>query len=909
MPEPDPQLWVELEGPLPTSLPVDCGTAVFCIGSCFHPRAGLRGVELLVDDRPTPAAAFAMPRPDLFRALHPFIQMGRGPIPGADPDSDSDPEVRCYRSGFWATVPIPASSSVGAKIRLAIRAELETGERLVEDLAEIDVVEHSLATAGHTAPAEPGEQRIAVCISTFNPDIELFRRQIDSIREQTDENWVCIVNDDCSRRQRYRQIEAELAGDDRFVLSRSPRRRGFYHGFERALELAPADAPLIALADQDDRWFPDKLATLRSELGEAKLIYSDQRLVDREGRVESDTYWNARANNHTNFASLLIANTVTGAASLIRREVVEAALPFPVVPGEQYHDHWLGLVAMALGDVAYVDRPLYDYVQHGEAALGHRAANAGTMTPAALRDRLSLRRVRQAFRSRAAYFRGYARLVTLAAVLEARLGERISGSKRRVLRRIRRAERSPVAFAWLWSRSLRALAGSNETLGIERQLASAIVWRQLVALDSRGIRPAKRPHDTSLATYEPKAIDHGDTGTAQIQTITEPLEIHVDDDQPTRINILVPAIDLKHLFGGYIAKFNLARRLSDGGHRVRIVTVDRTPPLPRDWRLQVESYSGLEGFLSAVEVAFARDLDAPLSISPTDRFIATTWWTAHLARAAVEQTDAERFVYLIQEYEPYTFAMGSLAALAMQSYTFPHYALFSTEMLRTFFRTHGYGVFADGEEGGDRDSISFENAITPIPPPETAVLTSRESRRLLFYARAEEHARRNMFELGLIAVCETIERGVFGPEWEFFGIGSVGERSRIPLPGGSRLEMIKRQPQGAYGAMIGSHDVGLALMLTPHPSLVPIEMASAGLLTVTNTFDTKTASAIEAISPNLIAAEPTVEQIVSGLIRARTRVDDHPARVAGAAVEWSNDWSVSFDSELIEQLGELIGRC
>ena len=33
-------------------------------------------------------------------------------------------------------------------------------------------------------------------------------------------------------------------------------------------------------------------------------------------------------------------------------------------------------------------------------------------------------------------------------------------------------------------------------------------------------------------------------------------------------------------------------------------------------------------------------------------------------------------------------------------------------------------------------------------------------------------------------------------------------------------------------------------MYTPHPSLVPIEMASAGMLTVTNTFENKTADAL-----------------------------------------------------------------
>ena len=52
-------------------------------------------------------------------------------------------------------------------------------------------------------------------------------------------------------------------------------------------------------------------------------------------------------------------------------------------------------------------------------------------------------------------------------------------------------------------------------------------------------------------------------------------------------------------------------------------------------------------------------------------------------------------------------------------------------------------------------------------------------------------------------------------------------------------------------------------MYTPHPSLVPIEMASAGMLTVTNTFENKTAEALAAISANLIAAEPTIEAVAA----------------------------------------------
>ena len=77
------------------------------------------------------------------------------------------------------------------------------------------------------------------------------------------------------------------------------------------------------------------------------------------------TYWTERRNNHTNLLSLLIANTITGAASLFRRELVDGRCRSREFPRTQYHDHWLALVALSMGDIAYVDRPLYDYVQHG----------------------------------------------------------------------------------------------------------------------------------------------------------------------------------------------------------------------------------------------------------------------------------------------------------------------------------------------------------------------------------------------------------------------------------------------------------------------------------------------------------------------------------------------------------------
>src|SRR5436305_1551689 len=215
---------------------------------------------------------------------------------------------------------------------------------------------------------------VAICMATFEPEPRLLEGQIGSIREQTHENWVCLVSDDGSSAERLGHLRALTAGDERFTLSVGEERLGFYANFERALGMVPPEAGFVALADQDDRWYPEKLAALLAELGEAQLVYSDMRIVDEAGAVVSETFWRGRRNNYTDLASLLLANTVTGAASLFRRQLLELVLPFPEPVGDPFHDQWIAAIALAVGEIAYVERPLYDYVQHGGAARGHEAA-------------------------------------------------------------------------------------------------------------------------------------------------------------------------------------------------------------------------------------------------------------------------------------------------------------------------------------------------------------------------------------------------------------------------------------------------------------------------------------------------------------------------------------------------------
>ena len=393
-----------LESPLPASLPAGRGTALFCWGRCSaRPAIVVEGV------RHRPSAA--------------------GMAGGV----------------YWGIVPVPPRPPGTIEIALAAGGERQT-------VGRIEVVEpEPPPPLGRAAP--PG--LIAVCMATYEPDLDLLSTQLDSLRAQTDTNWVCVVSDDAS------SAPIDVGGDERFIVSRSDTRRGFYGNFERALRLAPAEAELIALCDQDDRWHADKLATLRAALeGGATMAYSDQRLVDAGGRVLRATMWEGRRNNHTDIASLLVANSITGAATLMRRDVADLALPFPQPPGLHFHDHWLGLVALAAGDVAYVDRPLYDYVQHEKAVFGDVTRTAKRTRRRWLRG------------GRGAYFLGYAGRAVQAQTLLARTTP--APDKRRALERYLAAERSPAAFAWL---GLHALTHRRETLASELELLRGIAWR------------------------------------------------------------------------------------------------------------------------------------------------------------------------------------------------------------------------------------------------------------------------------------------------------------------------------------------------------------------------------------------------------------------------------------------------
>jgi glycosyltransferase involved in cell wall biosynthesis len=417
-------------------------------------------------------------------------------------DAHSMPDQGSYGAGgnWWSMVVVEGERSAediaaaliveggGRRFELEL-GDLRLGERF-EGLPEPGDIPAGLEQV------EPDQPLIAICMATYEPTADRLRRQLDSIREQIWRNWVCVISDDHSSPKAYADLQSQIAGDPRFILDRAPERLGFLRNFERAIRLAPEAADLISLADQDDRWDPDKLEVLAGALlanGSSRLVYSDVRIADSSGVILSESYWFERRNSYDSMATMMVANNVTGAAAMFRRELLDVALPFPPTGTGQevYHDQWLALCALASGPLTYVDRPTHDYTRHQGSVTILETDGQWVVPPQGRREQLLMRwkrfarRLHVASRSpgwRAVYVGRYLLIRQLATMLELRLGRAgIEPVHLRDLDRFLAAESSPRAAAWLLARSFRPWIGQNDTLSRERAIFGGILWRHVVA--------------------------------------------------------------------------------------------------------------------------------------------------------------------------------------------------------------------------------------------------------------------------------------------------------------------------------------------------------------------------------------------------------------------------------------------
>ena len=209
------------------------------------------------------------------------------------------------------------------------------------------------------------------------------RDQVTSILEQSSPVSEIVLSDDASSDDTVAIVErtvaewSESATRPELRVFRNPQPLGVTANFEQAL--AACTRELVALSDQDDRWSVRKVETMAAVFGrrpELALLHTDARMISATGDPTGMTLFETlgvsareRADVHGGraFEVLMRRNIVTGATTMLRRELIARAVPFP---SKWVHDEWLAVVAAATADVDFLDEPLTDYRQHGANQIG-----------------------------------------------------------------------------------------------------------------------------------------------------------------------------------------------------------------------------------------------------------------------------------------------------------------------------------------------------------------------------------------------------------------------------------------------------------------------------------------------------------------------------------------------------------
>jgi hypothetical protein len=335
------------------------------------------------------------------------------------------------------------------------------------------------------------------------------------------------------------------------------------------------------------------------------------------------------------------------------------------------------------------------------------------------------------------------------------------------------------------------------------------------------------------------------------------------------LNVLLPSLAMVSMSGGPNTAINIACRLAAIGIKIRLMSVseEHDPELSAFWA-HAASLTGIDPRKHGVEVVDAsRDLGA-INIGGNDLFMATAWWTAQAAKYALRHTVHARFFYLIQDYEPLLHPASTQQALAEETYSLDYLPIINSQLLYDFLVKRGVGRFKDPSFAAK--ALVFEPAVDRqlfFSVPED--IHEPRRKRLLFYARPTTGLR-NLFELGVAALRTLISTGAIDHKaWDFCAIGEA--ILPVPLGSGAMLQPLPWRDLSGYARQMRESDVLLSLMLSPHPSYPPLEMAACGRPVVTTTFANKDQARLRTISPNIIGVEPTLEGIAEGLLLAMRR--------------------------------------
>lgn len=361
--------------------------------------------------------------------------------------------------------------------------------------------------------------------------------------------------------------------------------------------------------------------------------------------------------------------------------------------------------------------------------------------------------------------------------------------------------------------------------------------------------------------------------------VSRPVQAAPQEQSRIRINMLLPSVKSADLTGGPATLLNYTLALAERipGCAVRFlptfVPVNGKEELPAKLagyaltRLPATPTAATAGeVLDREIIADVAYRNGCLPIGKNDIFIASMWPTHYTARALQKEqarlfSRAHKLQYVIQDYEPSAlYPWSDLFILARNTYTDTHntIAVVGTASLAEYLKLTGHHY---------QSAYSFPvgtNVVKTFPIQEKEKL-------IIIYGRPT--AERNCFSLIMEILIElTSHHPQVAREWQFISVGDKHED--YPLAHGAKLVSRGFLPAQDYRDLLQRAAIGCFFVVSPHTGYIAFEMACAGQLTISNSFETKD---MRSLHPNI--REPlefSVEGYVDEFLRAIRDFDADP---------------------------------
>lgn len=281
-----------------------------------------------------------------------------------------------------------------------------------------------------------------------------------------------------------------------------------------------------------------------------------------------------------------------------------------------------------------------------------------------------------------------------------------------------------------------------------------------------------------------------------------------------------------------------------------------------------------------------------LPLHPDDVVMVSAWWDA---RIASELPLKNKFVYLIQDFEPIFYNNSDAFTLSDETYkTEKFLPITNTEILLEYFKKNGYNYIAE-------NAVFFE----PAPSPNVKLKKFSEetkTKRIFLYGRP--NVDRNMFYTAIKALDLAVnDERLADYDIEVYSAGS-SEVPNIELSNGTKIKNKGKMPLDEYYKFVQTVDVAISPMLAPHPNYPTLEFSSIGATVVTTKWETK--QNLDRYSKNIFMCEPTIKDMADKIVEAIIKPISEVSKDAKSN-NLNTDWNIALKTP-IEELAKKLKK-